>query len=59
MRAFTVKWHPERDETTVEYSIEFVDSSAIAQADILRDALFDLEAKYDEAVNKIKEIKND
>ena len=58
MKAFIVKWHPDRDEITVEYSIEFVDLSAIAQADILRDALFDLEVKYDEAVNKIKEIKN-
>jgi len=53
MKAFTVKWHPERDTTTVEYTIDFVDSPALTQADILKDVLYDLEAKYDEAVSKL------
>ena len=53
MKAFTVKWHPERDVTTIEYTVDFVDADAIAQADILKDVLFELNDKYDEAVRKI------
>jgi hypothetical protein len=53
MKAFTVKWHPERDITTIEYTVDFVDADAIAQADILKDVLFELEIKYNEVVEKI------
>jgi hypothetical protein len=50
---FTVKWHPDRDMTTIEYTVSFVDSPALTQADILKDVLFDLEIKYNEVVAKI------
>jgi len=53
MKAFTVKWHPERDITTIEYTVDFVDADAIAQADILKDVLFELEDKYNKAIGKI------
>lgn len=53
MKAFTVKWHPERDEITVEYTVSFVDSPALIQADILKVVLFDLENKYNEMIKKI------
>jgi len=53
MKAFTVKWHPERDITTIEYTVDFVDADAIAQADILKDVLFELEDKYNKALGKI------
>ena len=46
MKAFTVKWHLERDETTIEYTTDFVDADRITQLDILKDALFDLETLY-------------
>ncbi len=53
MKAFTVKWHPDRDVTTIEYTVDFVDSPNLTQADILKDVLFDLEIKYNEVVAKI------
>jgi hypothetical protein len=53
MKAFTVRWHPERDEITIKYTVDFVESHVITQADILKDALFDLEIKYNEVVEKI------
>lgn len=53
MKAFTVKWYPERDATVIEYTVSFVDAPAITQADILKDVLFDLEAKYHEVVAKL------
>jgi hypothetical protein len=53
MKAFTVKWNSERDLTTIEYTASFVESHVITQADILKDALFDLEIKYNEVVEKI------
>jgi hypothetical protein len=55
MKAFTVKWHPERDVTNIEYTVDFVDADAIVQADILKDVLFDLEIKYNEVVEKLWE----
>jgi hypothetical protein len=55
MKAFTVKWHPERDTTVIEYTVDFVDADAIVQADILKDVLFDLEIKYNEVVEKLWE----
>ena len=58
MKAFTVKWHPERDTTVIEYTVSFVDSPAITQADILKDVLFELEIKYNEAVEKLWEKNN-
>jgi hypothetical protein len=53
MKAFTVKWNSERDLTTIEYTASFVDAHIVLQADILKDALFDLEIKYNEVVEKI------
>ena len=53
MKAFTVKWHPERDTTVIEYTVSFVDSPALTQADILKDVLFELEIKYNEVIEKI------
>jgi len=53
MKAFTVKWHPEKDVTTIEYTVDFVDSHIVLQADILQDVLFDLEIKYNEVAAKI------
>lgn len=55
MKAFTVKWNPERDTTVIEYTVSFVDSPALTQADILKDVLFDLEIKYNEVVEKLWE----
>ena len=52
MKAFTVKWHPERDVTTIEYAADFVDSHVVLQADILQDALVDLNDKYKEVMEK-------
>lgn len=52
MKAFTVKWHPERDVTTIEYTVDFVDSDVMLQADILQDVLVDLTNKYDEVLKK-------
>lgn len=53
MKAFTVKWHPARDVITIEYTADFADSHVITQADILKDALFDLLDKYEETLNKL------
>ena len=53
MKAFTVKWHPERDETTIEYTTDFVDADRITQLDILKDALFDLETLYNGMLKKM------
>jgi hypothetical protein len=53
MKAFTVKWHPERDVITIEYTVDFVDAPALVQADILQVVLFDLENKYEETIAKL------
>jgi hypothetical protein len=53
MKAFTVKWHPDRDMTTIEYTVSFVDSPVLTQADILKDVLFELETKYNEVIEKL------
>lgn len=53
MKAFTVKWNPERDLTTIEYTVDFVDSPNLTQADILKDVLFELETKYNEVIEKL------
>ena len=50
MRAFTVNWNPNKDETTISFSEDFLESAGITKADILKDALFDLENLYNKIV---------
>jgi hypothetical protein len=50
MRAFTVYWNPYKDETKVNLSAEFKDSDWITRADILSDAIHDLQDLYNKVL---------
>lgn len=47
MKAFSVKWL-ETDETVITFNEEFEAQSWILKADILKDAIYDLEKKYNQ-----------
>lgn len=51
MRAFTVYWNPNSDETTIKYSDEFNYSDQIVKLDVLQDAMGILNEVYEENLN--------
>jgi len=50
INAFSVRWL-DRDETKIKYTEDFESQSWILKADILRDALYELEKKYNDIIN--------
>jgi hypothetical protein len=50
MKICTIKWNPNRDETIVEYTVDFVDSDWVTKADVLKDSIYMLQKFYDEIV---------
>lgn len=56
MRAFTVNWNPEKDETTISLSEEFKNSDWIVKADVLKDAVFLTEDLYQKLLRNPNEI---
>jgi hypothetical protein len=52
MRAFTVNWNPYKDETKINLSPEFKESDWITRADVLQDAIHDLQDLYDKTLGE-------
>ena len=50
INAFAVRWL-DSDETKIRYTTEFESQSWILKADILRDAIYELEKKYNAVLN--------
>ena len=50
LNAFSVRWL-ESDETKIRYTEEFESASWILKADILQDAMYELEKKYDQILD--------
>lgn len=46
MKAFTIKWDEEKDETTIDISADFLNSHWVTKADILKDTIPILEGLY-------------
>jgi hypothetical protein len=54
MRAFSVKWL-ETDETVITFNKEFEAQSWILKADILKDAIYELNKKYQKVLSDEEE----
>lgn len=54
MRAFTVSWNPNKDETKISLSPEFKAADWVTKADILQDALHDIEELYNKTLQEFK-----
>lgn len=50
MKAFSVRWNPNKDETVVSLSEEFANADWLIRADVLKDALQTLEKFYNDAL---------
>jgi len=50
LNAFSVRWL-ESDETKIKYTEDFESQSWILKADILQDAMYELEKKYNEVLD--------
>ena len=51
MRAFTIYYNENKDETSIKKSEEFKSSSCILRLDIMKDVLYDLTEEYNKALN--------
>ena len=47
MKILSVSWNPEKDETKIHYTKEFLDSDWIVKLDVIKDTLYELENFYD------------
>ncbi len=54
MRAFTVYFSFKRDLTSVKLSTQFEDENWITKADILKDAIADLQELYEKTLTESK-----
>jgi hypothetical protein len=54
MRAFSVRWL-ESDETKITFSDQFESESWILKADILKDAIYELNKKYQKVLSDEEE----
>jgi len=50
MKAFTVTWNPEKDETNISFSPEFLASDWLVRADVIKDALGELNELYNKSL---------
>ena len=48
MKICTIRWAPNRDVTTLDFSDSFDELHYVAQLDVIQDAMADLKNKYDE-----------
>jgi hypothetical protein len=53
MRVLSVSWSPSTDLTKVKFTNEFLSSDWVVRADVLRDLVYDLTAKYDQTLKEM------
>jgi hypothetical protein len=58
MKAFSVSWNPNTDETKITFSKDLKESSFILKLDILKDAIYELENEYNLMLNNMKKENN-
>jgi hypothetical protein len=51
INAFNVRWL-DRDETKIKYTDDFESQGWVLKADILQDAMYELQKKYNEIIEK-------
>lgn len=50
MRVLSVSWNDAQDLTKIKFSNEFLSSDCLLRADVLKDIVWELSAKYDQTV---------
>jgi len=57
MRVLSVSWSPSTDLTKIKFTDEFLSSRWVLRADVLRDLIYDLTAKYDLTLKEMTDPK--
>jgi hypothetical protein len=57
MRVLSVSWSPSTDLTKIKFTDEFLSSDWVVRADILRNLVYDLTAKYDQTLKEMTDPK--